>query len=190
MLNAAVDSKHAKKLEPLQISNVTAGLLASFTDTVKDGVGTLSKIFDGLPNVSDPSFRLLYRVYLLRQSLCFFSPLERLRVPSRPSVRRSSGFPAASSSLDRLDLSGLEDRKPSVGSLPSTLTVTSVRLFQFHSSESMLTKLRPSCLFRFLPPVGWIARKLRGHDHRPFVAPSLVPSLGRFLTFSCCTICF
>lgn len=106
MLNAAVDSKHAKKLEPLQISNVTAGLLASFTDTVKDGVGTLSKIFDGLPNVSDSSFLLLYRVYLLRRTICLCSPLERLRVPSRPSVRRSSGFPAASSSLDRLDLSG------------------------------------------------------------------------------------
>jgi hypothetical protein len=34
------------------IASVTAGLLASFTDSVKTGVGSFSKIFDGLPNVS------------------------------------------------------------------------------------------------------------------------------------------
>lgn len=33
------------------ISNVTDGLLASFTDSVKSSVGSLGKIFDGLPNV-------------------------------------------------------------------------------------------------------------------------------------------
>lgn len=54
----------------------------------------------------------------------------------------------------------------------------------------MLNKTPPVVLVRFLPPIGWIARKLRGHDHRPFVAPSHVPSLGRSLTFSICTILF
>ncbi|KAL7410393.1 DDHD domain-containing protein [Mrakia frigida] len=50
LLNATVDSKLAKHKTPLAISQVTAGVMASLSESVGRGVGTLSKIFDGIPN--------------------------------------------------------------------------------------------------------------------------------------------
>ncbi|CED84749.1 Phosphatidic acid-preferring phospholipase A1, contains DDHD domain [Phaffia rhodozyma] len=50
MLNACVDAKKARTMEPLLISNVTAGLLSTFSDSMGRGMGSLSQIFNGLPN--------------------------------------------------------------------------------------------------------------------------------------------
>lgn len=52
MLNATVDSRLAKSRPPLAISSVTAGIMDTFTETVGRGVGSLSKMFDGLPKVN------------------------------------------------------------------------------------------------------------------------------------------
>lgn len=136
MLNPTVDAAHARKMEPLQISNVTAGLLASVADSVKTGVGSLSKVLGVLPNVRSGVFPAALPSRA-SQPLTLSLPSQPLpplatRSPSDPARARRSGprrsaCRAASSCRARWGPSVCAGPRPSGASLRSTRTATSVR---------------------------------------------------------------
>lgn len=96
MLNAAVDRELAKTKEPLAIANVTAGLMASLSETVGRGVGSLSKMFGNVS--SSPSSPSRWRS---DSSKGFISPSRqpRRRLRSRNGQRPSASRVASRSVL-------------------------------------------------------------------------------------------